>query len=143
MRKGSNMLKRLILLVLIFSVCLSPLGCAEKISRDESESTKYTLYVGLNDKDTLTQIIPAAEAEKRLGDIAIKYVDGFTLSVGDGAYRDEKGALKREPSIIAEFYFTTEEQIKKIMDEALQEFNQNAILVAREQVNAEIYEKKP
>lgn len=137
------MLKRCIFAVLIILSCLSSVACADKTSVDGSESTKYTIYVGLNDKDTYTQLIPNTEAEKKLGDIAIKYVDDYTLYIAVGVYRDEKGILTKENSLVAEFNYTTEAQIEKIMDELLIDFNQEAVLLEKDQVISKLYKGQP
>jgi hypothetical protein len=93
-----------------------------------AEEVKYTLYIGLNDKNTYTQLLSTEDAVNRVADIALKYVDGFTQLSGKGAYKDEKGIITHENCLIFEFYDTNEEQIKAIMDEVLQELNQNSRL---------------
>ncbi|HHU87291.1 MAG TPA: DUF3574 domain-containing protein [Peptococcaceae bacterium] len=105
-----------------------------------AEEVKYTLYIGLNDKNTYTQLLSTEDAVNRVADIALKYVDGFTQLSGKGAYKDEKGIITHENCLIFEFYDTNEEQIKAIMDEVLQELNQNSILIERQRVSYEFYE---
>jgi hypothetical protein len=57
-----------------------------------------------------------------------------------GAYKDEKGVITYENTLVFQFSSTTEQQIKSIMDETLIELNQNAILIEKEKVNYEFYE---
>jgi hypothetical protein len=76
-----------------------------------AEEVKYTLYIGLNDKNTYTQLLSTEDAANKVADIALKYVDGFTQLSGKGAYKDEKGIITHENCLIFEFYDTNEEQI--------------------------------
>jgi len=130
------MKKYLVSSVLLILICLFS-GCA---MQSESQNVKYTIYIGLNDKNTYTQLVSYEEAEKKASDIALKYVDGFTAHAAKGAYKDEKGITTHENSLILEFYNTTDQQMKAIMDEILQELNQNSILMEKQKVNYEFYE---
>jgi hypothetical protein len=123
------------LLIVIFCFFFS--GCA---IQSESQIIKYTIYIGLNDKDTYTQLVSYEEAEKKVSDIALKYVDGFTARAGKGAYKDEKGVITHENNLVIEFNNATEQQMKAIMDEILQVLNQNSILIEKQKVNSEFYE---
>jgi hypothetical protein len=125
----------MIMLVVIISGCSGPAnnGLAK------SETVKYTLYIGLNDKDTYSQKISTREAEKKVNDIALKYVDGFTGCIGTGAFKDEKGMVTYENTLIYTFYSVTDEQMKRIMDEVLKELNQNAVLIDKQKVDYEFY----
>ncbi len=130
----------LISIVLITVLCSGLSGCTMQTGLGQSEALKYTMYIGLNDKDTYTQRISYEEAEKKVSNIALKYVDGFTARVGKGAYKDEKGVITHENSLVIEFYNATDQQMKAIMDEILQELNQNSILIEKEKVNYDFYE---
>lgn len=110
------------------------------LSADGSdEVVKYTLYIGLNDKDTYQQEIPTEVAEEIVTEIALKYVDGFTRTTAKGAWTDERGVITYENSLVCEFLYATEDQITKIMDEVLVALNQNSILVEREEVDCQFY----
>jgi hypothetical protein len=119
------------------------MGCTEKAAANPTQSAKYTLYVGLIDKNTYTQLIPTPEAEKKLEDIALKYVDGYTLFTGAGAFKDSHGVVIRETSLIMVFYFATQAQIEKIMDEVIIDFNQESVLLESQSVNSEFYPPQP
>jgi hypothetical protein len=135
--------KRLILFVLIFIMVVFS-GCALNTGTQNNDTVKYTMYIGLNDKDTYTQLIPYEKAEKKVSDIALKYVDGFTELSAKGAYKDEKGVVTHENSLVFEFSSATDQQMKAIMNEVLKELNQNSILIEKQKVNCEFYEgEKP
>lgn len=134
------MKKKFILAVLVLITCFTYSGCANQTAAQNHDTVKYTIYVGLNDKDTYTQLTSYDEAAKKASEIALKYVDGFTMFSASGAYKDEKGIITHENSLVIEFYSITDQQIKHIMDEILMEFNQNAILMEKQKVNCEFYD---
>jgi hypothetical protein len=138
------MKKRLSLVVIISVLCFGVFACVLLTKVWNGGTLKYTMYVGLNDKDTYTQIISSEEAEKKISDIALKYVDGFTQFSAKGVYKDEKGMVTHENSLVFEFYAVTGKQMKDIMNEVLKELNQNSILIEKTKVKSVLYEgEKP
>jgi len=134
------MKKQLLLAVLVTVVCVNLSGCSSHIGTQKGETVKYTMYIGLNDKNTYTQLISYDEAEKKVSNIALKYVDGFTELTGKGTYKDEKGVTTHENSIVLEFDSANDQQMKEIMNEVLKELDQNSILLERQNVTEEFYE---
>lgn len=139
------MRKSFIFVVLMMLVSMGISGCTLQIgANQEEENVKYTIFIGLNDKDTYEQQIPSEEAEQIMTHIALKYVDGFTVHSARGTYKDEKGVITNENSLVVEFSNASEQQIKDIMDEILKELNQNSILLEKQRINSEFYEgEKP
>jgi hypothetical protein len=135
-----DMKNRFTLIFIIILLCFTVAGCAAQPGTRTVEGVKYTLYIGLNDKNTYIQQLSIEDAANKVADIALKYADGFTQLSGKGAYKDEKGIITHENCLIFEFYDTNEEQIKAIMDEVLQELNQDCILIEKQRVNYEFYE---
>lgn len=101
-----------------------------------------TLYIGLNDKDTYTQLIPTEEARAAVDEICLKYVEGFTAYEARGGWTDESGALTRENTLVYIISGADEEQITAIMDEVLKELNQSAILLSTETAETIYYSGK-
>lgn len=126
-------------LMAAFVICVSGCSIHPETYLAKREAIKYILYIGLNDKDTYSQKISAGEAEKKVSAIALKYVDGFTESSGKGAYKDDKGVVTYENSLIYTFNSATDEQMKSIMDEVLKELNQNSVLIEKQKVGSEFY----
>lgn len=126
--------------VLVIALCLTLSGCTLQTELVKNKAVKYTMYIGLNDKDTYKQIITNEEAEKKVSDIALKHVDGFTRLSAKGVYKDGSGVITHENSLVFEFYSATDGQMKAIMDEVLKELNQNSILIEKSKVNFEFYE---
>lgn len=98
----------------------------------ESDIGKYVLYIGMNDKETYTQLIPTDEAKEKVNEICSRYVDGYTVQTAEGGWVDETGTLTEETTLIYSFDDTSESDIISIMDEVLEELNQNSILVEKE-----------
>lgn len=117
-------------------------GCAPNRS-DKLPYTgniKYTMYIGLNDKDTYTQLIPYDEAEKKVSEIVLKYVDGYTQMQAKGAYKDDEGIVTLENSLIYEIYAATDQQMEAIMNEVLTALNQHSILLEKQTVKSIFFE---
>lgn len=121
---------------LAVSVCIIGYLVYQNASKDSAAAgyetqEKYTLYIGTNDKDTYSQIIPTEEAQDIVDDICSKYTDGYTRLDAVGGWEDESGSITHENTFIYEFYDVSEEQLEHIMDDVLVSLNQNSILVEK------------
>lgn len=114
-------------------------GTGTALSYDSSENGKYVLYIGLNDKDTYSQIIPTEEAKKIVNGICAKYVDGYTVMEANGGWVDETGALTEEMSLVYTLCNVEEENVILVMNEVLTALNQNSILVERHNISYTYY----
>ena len=103
------------------------------------ETTKYVMYVGLNDKDTYEQIVPTDEAKNIIDRICIKYVDGYTIQDAKGVWADEIGKSTYENTVVCYFSDTDSETVYKIADEIIKKLNQNAVLIEKNQVVTDFY----
>jgi hypothetical protein len=130
---------RLVIVVILLTSCTT-LALAVDLDSGKQGSMKYTLYIGLNDKDTYQQEISTEDAERVVTAIVLNYVDGFTQMMAKGVFKDDTGVITYENSLIYEFLDAHEEQITKIMDEVLVALNQTSILVERAKVDFEFYE---
>lgn len=92
-------------------------------------SVKHTLYVGLNDRETLTRLIPVAEAETRLNAIALKHAGGFTVFRAKGFWLNDDGLPTSEDTLVYEFVGASESAVDAIVAEMLVAMNQDSILV--------------
>ena len=107
-----------------------------------SSQKKYTIYLGTNDKDTLKQELPTEAIRNQMHEICLKYVDGYTVSVMEGYYRNEAGDPTHEVTLVYIFVDTSLEAVKKIMDEALVKFNQSSILFEESKSKSIVYNGK-
>lgn len=93
---------------------------------------KYILYIGTNDKDTYTQLIPTGQAREIVNAICARHTGGYTESDARGGWVDETGTLTQENTLVYEFYQIDEKALLAILDDILAELNQNSILVERQ-----------
>ena len=107
-----------------------------------SAQKKYTIYLGTNDKDTLKQELSTETIRDQMHEICLKYVDGYTVSVMEGYYRNEAGDPTREVTLVYVFIDTPLDAVKKIMDEALVKFNQSSILFEESKSKSIVYNGK-
>lgn len=118
-----------ILVVIAIAVWAIVITDNKGLNGELSRQKKYTIYLGTNDKDTLKPEIPLDTIRAQMHEICIKHVDGYTVSVADGFYRDGDGNITHEVSLVYVFIDVPIDSVQKIMDEALAKFNQNSILL--------------
>ena len=112
---------------------------ASFLGAEVSPYKKYTMYLGTKDKNTGRQEISTEKMKSRMHEICMKYVDGYTVSVMDGYYRDEKGNPVHEVSLVYFFLDTPIDALEHIMEEAILEFNQSSILLEESEARSILY----
>lgn len=137
MKKVSKFNIFVALILILESIVLS--GIILSLTADHSENSKYVLYIGLNDKDTCSQIIPTEEAKEIVNGICVKYAEGYTVTEANGGWIDEAGALTEEVSLVYTITNAEEADVVSIMDEVLTALNQNSILVERQEISYTYY----
>ena len=101
---------------------------------------KYTMYIGMNDKDTGEQTYGLNEAKQVMFMIVRKYTGGCTFLEAEGCwYDEEKQSMAAEYTLVCVFLDIKPEAVKSIMDEALKVFNQSSILLETEEVHGAFY----
>ena len=133
----------LLLILGIAAFLISGSGKAEPSFPGSEEVTRYTLYIGLNDKDSDTQEISTEQAREIVDEICCKYVGGFTAFQAQGGWTDEGGALTKENTLVYMFSYADEAQITAIMDEVIPALNQSVILVHVDTVQSAYYSGTP
>ena len=108
---------------------------------DEASSlkTKYTLYIGTNDKDTYKAEIPFDECLAKVTSICVQYTDGCTIYEANGYWKDEKNAITKERTIVCMLEDIISETVYKICDEVIEALNQNSILIESGNVATTFY----
>ncbi len=99
--------------------------------------TRYTLTIGLFDKDTKKQKISLDMALKIVSDLVVQTVGYGTIYNGNGIYTHINGSIVVEPSII---YFVDgeeeeESKIKNLAWMIKKALNQESIMMEKQQVN--------
>ncbi len=143
--KNNKIFKIVISVVAFLSLVLSFISLVITIKNskndivDTNTTTKYTLYVGTNDKDTYKQEITSNECVSIVTTVCVKYTGGCTLSEAHGYWTDEKNNITIEYTIVVILEDISEETVYKICDELIVELNQNSILVETNNVKTNFY----
>lgn len=99
---------------------------------------KYTLYLGLNDKDKKIQLINTLECYKIATNILMQYTSGATIFEANGIYKHDNGEFVVEKTLRIELLFVTEKQVQEIVKQLKVVFNQESVAVQKETVNSQL-----
>lgn len=105
--------------------------------------TRYTVYVGINDKDTRLPVMPLAEAKVLLNAICLKHVGGFTVSEARGHWIDADNRPVYEDSLVYVFIGPDDRVMTPLLDEMLAAMRQSSILVEKTRPECLFYEGPP
>ena len=97
---------------------------------------KFTLYLGLNDKDLKVQKISTLEAFKIVSNIIASRFDGGTIFEADGVYKHENGAYVIEKTLRIELLFVERPAVVEFVKVLKEIFNQESIAVQEETINS-------
>lgn len=103
---------------------------------------RFTLYLGLNDKDTKFQKIETVEAYKIVENLCASMFDGATIFNACGVYKHDDGAIVVENTLrieIIEFDTDLMDRMKKFVDTLKHVFNQESIAVSIQEINSELW----
>ena len=100
---------------------------------------KFTLYMGLNDKDTKTQLIGTLEAYKVVSNILAADFGGGTIFEAQGIYKHDDGKIVFEKTLRIEILFAEREQVKVLVEQLKKMFNQESIAVQEESINSDLW----
>lgn len=100
---------------------------------------KFTLYLGLNDKDSKTQQISTLEAYKTVSNILASDFGGGTIFEAEGIYKHDNGTVVFEKTLRIEILFAEEPQIRTLVQTLKKMFNQESVAVQIEEINSELW----
>ena len=100
---------------------------------------KFTLYVGLNDKDSKVQEIATLEAYKIINNLLLAYTDGATIFEAVGIYKHDDGSFVTENTLRIELMFIDKKTVKEIVENIKKLLNQESVAVQREVVESELW----
>lgn len=95
---------------------------------------KYTLYCGLNDKDSRKQEISTPEAAQVVRSACLHHAEGATIYEADGVYRHEDGQQVSERTLRVELLMVEEGAVRRIVDFLKAALNQESIAVQTQDV---------
>lgn len=125
------------LLLAIASLCTFA-GCAGS-EAGSAVPTAYSLYCGLNDADTGTQIVTTEKAQETARKVITDKGFGYTEHVAYGAYTEDNKSVENV-TLIYDLYFIEKADIDKVADEIREALNLTPILVVEGSRN---YQLKP
>ena len=99
---------------------------------------KFTLYLGLNDKDKKIQLINTLECYKIATNIIMAYTNGATIFEANGIYKHNNGEFTIEKTLRIELLFIEKEQVMEIVNELKRVFNQESIAMQEETISSEL-----
>lgn len=99
---------------------------------------KFTLYLGLNDKDTKVQMISTLEAYKVVSNLLASRFDGGTIFEADGIYRHDDGSVVFEKTLRIEILFAERPQIVEFVTDLKRIFNQESVAVQEENIESSL-----
>ena len=103
------------------------------------EISKFTLFVGLNDKDSKQQELTTVDAYKIVSNIITSKFEGGTISEATGIYKHHDGTFTTETTLRIELLFAPAEQVREMVAELKTVLNQEAIAVQKEIINSELW----
>lgn len=99
---------------------------------------KFTLYVGLNDKDSKKQEISTFEAYKIINKLLLNYTNGATIFEATGIYKHDDGTFTTEKTLRIELLFIDRAVVLEIVEQLKKILNQESIAVATENITSEL-----
>lgn len=100
---------------------------------------KFTLYMGLNDKDTKCQKIATVEAYKIVSNLIANRFDGGTIFEAQGIYKHENGTVVTETTLRIELLFAAKEDVREFVNLLKEMFNQESIAVQEEEITSDLW----
>ena len=100
---------------------------------------KFTLYLGLNDKDTKVQMISTLEAYKIVSNILATDFGGGTIFEAQGIYKHDDGTIVFEKTLRIEILFTEKEKVRILVEQLKKMFNQESVAVQEETIDSDLW----
>lgn len=103
---------------------------------------RFTLYLGLNDKDTKFQKIETVEAYKIVEDLCASMFEGATIFNAAGVYKHDDGSIVVENTLrieILEFDTDLMNSMREFVNTLKRVFNQESVAVSIQEINSELW----
>jgi hypothetical protein len=98
---------------------------------------KFTLSVGLNDKDTKVQRISTIEAYKIVENVIVEKVGGGSIFEGRGVYKHDNGQVVIENSLQVQLFDCELDKVREVVEIIKVMLNQESIILTIEEVNSQ------
>ena len=100
---------------------------------------KFTLYLGLNDKDSKHQEVSTLEAYKIVSNLISSDFDGGTIFEAKGIYKHENGTIVTETTLRIELLFAERDKVRELCGTLKKLFNQESVAVQEEEINSQLW----
>lgn len=103
--------------------------------------TRYTISIGLNDKDTLKPVSDYESASKNIAGRLAQLGIGSTVTRGTGVYKHERGDVVIEDTVvisIVDFSDEWAQVAQAFYDGVKRDFNQESIAVMVDKIESEL-----
>ena len=97
--------------------------------------TKYTMYIGLNDKDSKHQEISTLDAYKIASNLAVVHLGFATITEARGVYTHDDGTIVEEVTLRCEVTNVKLENIKAFCLAVKDALNQESVALEKTEVN--------
>lgn len=100
---------------------------------------KFTLYLGLNDKEAKMQKIATVEAYKIVSNLIANRFDGGTIFEAQGIYKHDNDTIMTETTLRIELLFAETKDVREFVGLLKELFNQESIAVQEEEVTSNLW----
>lgn len=131
-------MKKIIIALLLVVMSLSFIlfvGC-DATKTENAVPTAYSLYCGLNDADTGTQVVSTEDAQAIARKIITDKGYGYTEHVAYGAYTEDNKSIENV-TLVYEMFFLEKAEIEKVADEIRTALNLTPIFIVEVSRNYE------
>ena len=97
---------------------------------------KYTLYIGLNDKDTKLQNIDTFEASKIVQNILTEKTGGGTIFNATGVYKHDDGTVIIENTLRVEIVAAAMDAVRAAIEIIKTALNQESVILQTEKIQS-------
>ncbi len=140
--KRNKIINIIVLVVLVLNLGITGYLLGSNIKSKVNESsltTKYTLYIGTNDKDTYKKEHETEYYYATVNEICKKYTSGWTLFDAKGYWVDDNNIPTSEDTIGCILEDISKENVYKIADDIIVALNQNSVLIETNNVTTTFY----
>lgn len=97
---------------------------------------KYTIMIGLNDKDTYEQKFSTDTLVKMIRIVCKNYAVAFSLTRNEGGYIHENGHFTQENSLALSLIGATQDNVDEIAADLCAMFHQESVIITKEKVES-------
>ncbi len=104
-----------------------------------NEDLQYILYLGTNDKDTNEPVYPPEESKRKLEDILLESMGGYTIQEASGGWIGDDGTEYQEYTLVIHLSDTTIDKVHALCDPLIKVYDQSSILIQLNKTSTEFY----